>query len=207
MPSRMSPGRHERRQFDRVATNLTGLVDRELPVAIRVLSSGGCLIETIGPLRVKPLMQLEFDVAGEAFSLTARLINAPRRNRAGLRFEVASPVQPARLAAVVQRLQQAPAPGRPTRLRIVKGAHVDRKPTILTDLGMGGCFLRTAEPYRVGDRVELRCLLGRREICLAARVRWRSPVGIGVQYLAPDEAQLEQISEFIAKHQPRPSLD
>ncbi len=196
---------YERRKFVRVESNVHGLLNRQHRVAIRRLSLGGCQVECSTPLTLLSVTQLEFSVLGEDFSLSARPVSNAGENQFCLRFESAASEQTMRLANVIERLLQNRPDVRPARLRIVKEALLDQKPSILTNLSEGGCFLRTKVKYHRGDVVEVQCQLDQQEIRLSAQVRWTTPLGIGVQYLSLDATQLRCITEFIARHGQKPT--
>jgi Tfp pilus assembly protein PilZ len=131
-------------------------------------------------------------------------VNTPGENQFGLRFEADEHDQALRLANVIQQIQETPARRRPQRLRILREALVDNNTAILTNLAEGGCFLRTKGSYRRGDVVEVGFELDQQALRLPAQVRWCTPIGIGVQYLSPDPAQIRLISDFIARRKRNP---
>jgi hypothetical protein len=198
----MSPSIHERRKFVRIETNLYGLLNRRHRVAIKRLSLGGCLIETSETLEPAAPVKLEFSCGGESVSVTAQPVNTPGENQFGLRFEAEEHDQALRLANIIQQIQETPSRRRPQRLRLVREALVDNTPAVLTNLGEGGCFVRTRGNYRRGDVVEVGFELNQQSLWMPAQVRWRTPLGIGVQYLSPDPAQIRIISDFISLRRP-----
>ncbi len=191
---------YERRKFVRIETHLQAVLDQRHRVAIRMLSLGGCLIETAQPLRMMQPVRIEFEAFGDGFSLSGQPVNSPAEMQFGVRFDPESNDQAVRLAVILDKIQNAPLPRRPARVRLLKEALLDGKPCLLTSLGEGGCFLRTPESYVRGDIVELRCILDQKPLHLAAQVRWRMAMGIGVQYLSPEPDQILRISEYVARH-------
>lgn len=195
---------YERRKFVRVDTNLDVRINQQIRAAAKKLSLGGCLIESRDPIDPTALILLEFSAHGEQFRLTGRVIHLLGPNQFGIRFDLDSEELIARLAEVIQKLQDAATTRRSTRLKIHREALLDNEPSVLTDLSEGGGSLETARVFNYGDIVELRFSLENENIHLAAQVRWKNPKGIGVEFLSPNPTQIGEIATFIIKEVSKP---
>lgn len=191
---------YERRKFVRLETNFAGTINSQVRVAIKNLSLGGCLVESSNPLDEASAVRLDFSAFDEAFSLAGNAVNHFGEHRFGLRFELASLDDTARLAKIIKQIHLTPEIKRPTRIRILRDAFLDGVPSVITTLGEGGCFVRTRAAYRIGDVVDIRLKLGAREVKLSGQVRWKGKLGIGVQYLSASPDQRAAISDFISTH-------
>jgi Tfp pilus assembly protein PilZ len=70
-----------------------------------------------------------------------------------------------------------------------------RAALVLTDLSMGGCFARLAEPFSSGARIRLRCELAGQRVSIRGRVAWNTgagapdwhDAGMGIEFLEMDD--------------------
>jgi Tfp pilus assembly protein PilZ len=174
-------------------------VNRRIRAAIKKLSLGGCLIECNKPLGDADPLEMEFSVLGERFHLLGRVIHFLGTNQYGIQFEPENDDQALRLVDAVQKIQDASIARRSTRLKVQQEALLDKAPSLMMDLSEGGCFLRTASRFNIGDIVEVQFFLNNEEIHLAGQVRWTAPEGVGVEFLSPDPTQIGDISRFLTK--------
>ncbi len=70
----------------------------------------------------------------------------------------------------------------------------------LADLSEGGAFVDTQNPFPVGTQLMLRFALDDRQVIAVGRVALSQPfVGMGVEFLALDEASRAAIAEHVAR--------
>ena len=195
---------YERRKFVRVDINLDALVNQQIRAAMRKLSVGGCLIECKETFDPTHLLHIEFSTQGEQFSLNGHLIHPSDQNQYGIRFELDDEDLILRLVHTIQKIQDTAIARRSTRLKIQRKAFIDNQPSVLTDLSEGGGSLQTSRVFNYGDIVEVRFSLDDQVIHLAAQVRWKTPQGIGIEFLSPDATQVGEIATYIIKQISKP---
>jgi hypothetical protein len=192
----------EKRRFVRVKTNLYAILDRKVQVAIKMLSLGGCLIEAPRSLAIKEPVRLDFSVEGEHVKMIGTPVPQVSSHHLGLKFRLSNKDETVRLMKAIEKIQHAPANPRPKRMAVEAIAIVDHEPSLVTNVSEGGCYVKTTAGYALGDIVDVRCMLEDREIGMTAQVRWRGTDGIGVQWLSPDQRQIDWIADFIAHRAP-----
>lgn len=201
----MSVSAYERRKFVRVDVNFDARINRNIRAAIKKLSLGGCLVECNEPLRDTDVIEVAFSAFDEEFRLLGRVILVVGANQYGVRFEPDNDDQVFRLVDAIKKIQDASIARRSTRLKVQQEAFLDKEPSLLVDLSEGGCFVRTAHRFNLGDIIEVQFFLNDESIHLAGQIRWTGPEGVGVEFLSPDPNQIGDIARFLTKKHPRKS--
>lgn len=196
---------YERRRFVRVPVNLDTLLNLQVRTAMKQLSLGGCLVESVLPLSPGEDVRVAFSAFGEKVRLTGRVVHAASSTRFGIRFEAETTRNLLSLAGVIERFQEKSVTRRPTRVPVRCKAVVDRQSSSLVNLSEQGCFIKTKGSFHPGDIVEVRFPLDGQEVHLAAQIRWKTKSGFGLEYLSPDPDQIRSISDFISREMPKPS--
>lgn len=196
---------YERRRFIRVSVNLDTQLNLQVRTAMKQLSLGGCLVDSVLPLAPGENVRVRFSVFGEQMGMDGRVVHAVSTTRFGIRFEPETTQNFLSLASIIERIQESSAARRPTRVPIRLDAVLDRQPSSVVNLSEQGCFLQTHGAFNPGDIVEVRFRLGEEAIHLAAQIRWKTKTGIGVEYLSPDPGQIQLISNFITREIPKTS--
>lgn len=195
---------YERRKFLRVDSSLYAILNRQVHVAIKSLSLGGCEIESPEGAAIVEPVRLDFSIDGEHLTLTGVGLHRVGPNQFGLKFRFDNEEQAGRLMRALERMQkQGRRNSRAPRRPIEALALVNQEPSIITDISAGGCCLKTPARYRGGDIVEIRWVLDGREFALSAQVRWTAADGVGLEYLSPDRDALQHITDFITKKKAR----
>ncbi|MFY9271150.1 MAG: PilZ domain-containing protein [Candidatus Manganitrophaceae bacterium] len=194
----MLPSAYERRKFIRVKVNLAARLNRLTLAAMKELSLGGCLIECRLPIDSAEPVEVQFSAEGEIFHMTGRVVHSPAQRQHGIRFESQDEDQIVRLVDLIHKIQVASVARRSARMKVHREAFLDNEPALLTSLSERGCFLHTSRLFHPGDIVEVKFLL-EKELYLAAQVRWKSTLGVGVEFLSPEPSQSTDIVHFITK--------
>ncbi len=195
----------EKRKFLRVDTNLYALLNRQVPVAIKRLSVGGCLIEAPKKLSLSEPVHIDFAVDGEHLRLSGQPVYARLGNQMGIEFKFKSEADSERLARLVEKYMHTPINVRPTRIPVQAVAILNQQPSTVSNLSIGGCFLETKTPFSPGDIIEVHSRLDQNEMYVMAQVRWQNPLGVGVEFLSTDPESLEIINAFITRRDSKPS--
>jgi len=119
-----------------------------------------------------------------------------------------------RLSASLGLLSGSTADRRdPTRLACCLGAEVYRPENNvpvrcnLSDIGSGGCYVETTEPFPEGTAVEIVARTENLKLCISGRVRSVDRgFGMGVQFSLKNEEQQKQVEQLIACAKAEPKL-
>ena len=77
----------------------------------------------------------------------------------------------------------------------------------LTDIGSGGCYVETTEPFPEGTAVEIVARTESMKLCISGRVRSVDRgFGMGIQFSLKNEEQQSQVKQLIACSKAQPKL-
>ena len=152
------------------------------------LCEGGMAIQFPGPLPKDNSLRFSLDLPGmdRRFEIEGELAWGGNRDQAGVRFKAISEEQ---LQTLRQWLNgQLPEP------------EPDDPPVVctLTDLSLGGCYLKTISPFPPGTRVNLSMKSGKAALHAGGVVRITHPeFGMGVEFIQATTQQHDHVHQLI----------
>ncbi|MFY9560857.1 MAG: PilZ domain-containing protein [Terriglobales bacterium] len=152
------------------------------------LCEGGMAIQFPGPIPKENSLRFSLDLPGmdRKFEVEGELAWEGHHKQAGVRFKSISEEQRDTLGHWLN--SQLPEP-----------EHDDPPVNcILTDLSLGGCYLKTVSPFPQGTRVILSIKTGELELRAGGVVRVSHPeFGMGVEFIQATSQQHDQVRQMI----------
>ncbi len=152
------------------------------------LCEGGMAIQFPGPLPKENCLRFSLDLPGmdKRFEIEGELAWGGQREQAGVRFKSISEDQRDTLRQWLNSQLPEPEPDDPP------------VSCVLTDLSLGGCYLKTASPFPVGTRVTLSMKSGHAKLRAGGVVRVTHPeFGMGVEFIQATTEQHGHVHRMI----------
>ncbi len=152
------------------------------------LCEGGMAIQFPGPLPKETALRFSLDLPGmdRKFEVEGDLAWGGQREQAGVRFKTISEEQLLTLRQWLNSQLPEPEPDDPP------------VSCVLTDLSLGGCYLKTISPFPHGTRVILSMKTADLELRAGGVVRVAHPeFGMGVEFIRSTSRQHDQVHQMI----------
>lgn len=187
----------ERRKFQRVNTNLGALLNQTTRLGIISLALDHCIVETVAGSRIEAPLELAFTINTVHLELRAHTVHALSPTHFALRFAIESHQQAEALNNAIAFLERHRPHTPAARTAIQATVLVNQEPTRVTNISTGGCFLQTATAYAIGAIVEARFILEDVPFQCLGQVRWKTPDGVGIEFLSVSPLQKQRLTDFI----------
>src|SRR5882672_4262345 len=152
------------------------------------LCEGGMAVQFPGPVPKENALRFSLDLPGmnHKFEVEGEMAWGGNRSQAGVRFKAISEEQLQTLRQWLNSQLPEPEPDDPP------------VSCTLTDLSLGGCYLKTISPFPQGTRVVLATKSADLELHASGVVRITHPeFGMGVEFLQSTSRQHDQVHQLI----------